>query len=68
MRTLTANQFEALQLAARGLTYKQIGRRLGISTVSVGSRIFDACRNLEAANVTHAVALAVQRGLIRVED
>jgi DNA-binding CsgD family transcriptional regulator len=65
---MTMRQKQCLQLAAAGLDYQEIGARLWVSGDTVRSHLTKARRALGAVNTTHAVALAVQQGIVRVEQ
>lgn len=63
-RELSPKELLTLEAAANGLTYKQIAEKENVAEDTIKSRI-DNCRHkLCARNVTHAVAIAVSRGLI----
>lgn len=64
-RKLTGRELEVLNLAALGLTSKGIARRLSIAEVTVKKHRQAACEALGAANITNAVARAIQQGLIK---
>ena len=61
---LTAREREILQLCAEGKTAERIGEALGITKRTVDEHAAAAVRKLDAANRTHAVALAIIAGLI----
>lgn len=61
---LTSRQREVLQLAANGLSNKQIARQLGITPRMVQAHSQEACARLGANNRTEAVARALTLGLI----
>lgn len=65
---LTDRQRQSLQLRADGMTTKNICAIMGIGTSSVQEHLTAACRKLGAKNTTHAVALAVLRGIITPND
>jgi predicted DNA-binding protein (UPF0251 family) len=62
--SLTADEIRALQYAANGLTEHQAAQRFGISHRSYRRLLSSACEKLAAANITHAVAIAVTLRLI----
>lgn len=64
---LSSRQREVLALAAKGWTNFGIGRKLGISSRTVGHHLESARQNLHAINSTHAVAVAITHGLIGLE-
>jgi DNA-binding CsgD family transcriptional regulator len=61
---LTRRQLQCLALAARGLTSRAIGSELGLSVTTVNFFFDQAIEKLGAGNRTHAVALALQLGII----
>jgi DNA-binding NarL/FixJ family response regulator len=61
---LTGREATVLSLLAEGLTYDEIGRRLGISPETVRTHLQKACERLGAATRTQAVAMALRLGLI----
>jgi DNA-binding NarL/FixJ family response regulator len=61
---LTEREAEVLALLADGLSHEEIGNRLKISGETVRTHLQKARRRLGAENRTHAVALALRRGLI----
>jgi two-component system, NarL family, response regulator LiaR len=65
---LTERELEILRLAARGLTNKQIGAQLDISDRTVQNHLANTYGKLEVASRTEAVTVALQRGLIQLDD
>ena len=61
---LTGREREVLTLLAQGLYLDEIARRLGIGSETVRTHVRKASDRLGAANRTHAVAIAIRRGLI----
>jgi DNA-binding NarL/FixJ family response regulator len=57
---LTARESEVIGLLASGLSYSQIGERLGVSLNTVGSHIKNAYRKLEVHSATAAVMRMVE--------
>jgi DNA-binding NarL/FixJ family response regulator len=57
---LSPRRFEVLQLVARGLTNREIGKALGISSYTVKSHLAGLFESLEVTNRTEA-AFALQR-------
>lgn len=68
MRRLTARQREVLRLAAAGYTSAQAGHRLGIHRNTVDRHLGEIYKTLGAHDRAHAVALAIWRGDISLED
>jgi PAS domain S-box-containing protein len=68
VRVLTAREAEVLGLAAQGFTTRQIAERLVVSPTTVDSHIRSAMGRLGARNRVHAVALALARGEVAVND
>ena len=63
---LTSREVEILQWAALGKTYSEIAIILSIREDTVKTYIERAGRKLNTTNKTHAVAVAVARGLIKM--
>jgi len=61
---LTARERECLSLAATGKTAEAIASVLGISQATAVEHLKDARRKLGAANMPHAIALAIGRGVL----
>lgn len=63
-KRLSRRELEVLTLLATGYRPYQIPRVLSIRLETVKDYIKRACRKLQAADKTHAVALAVALGLV----
>jgi DNA-binding CsgD family transcriptional regulator len=61
---LTRREIEVLTLSARGKTAAQIAKDLGITKRTVVAHRESIVRKLKAANLTHAVALALTTQII----
>lgn len=61
---LTAAEIDVLQLIAAGNTNKLIGDRLGITEDTVKARVKNILSKLGAHDRTHAVTIALKRGII----
>ena len=66
-KPLTANELEVLRRAAQGQTYATIAAALGYQEKSVSKMALRLARKLGAVNITHAVNLAWQAGILRRE-
>lgn len=64
--SLTSREIEVLQLAATGHRNKQIAYKLNISEETVKFHIKNTLSKLEANDRTHAVTIAVKRGIIQI--
>jgi len=62
--SLTANEIAVLTAAAEGATYAVIAQQLGFHEKSVNSLAHRLARKLGALNITHAVFLACQAGIL----
>jgi DNA-binding CsgD family transcriptional regulator len=62
---LSLREEQCLMWAARGKTYEEIGELTNLSFYSVRSHLDLARLKLHAANLTHAVAMALALGVIR---
>jgi DNA-binding NarL/FixJ family response regulator len=63
---LTLRETEVLSLIRDGTKNKQIGDQLGISETTVNFHIKNIAEKLQARDRTHAVTLAVRRGLLEM--
>ena len=63
---LNAREGEILKWSARGLSRADIGERLHISLHTVDFHIRNAMKKLEAKNITAAVVIALNMGLIQI--
>jgi len=64
---LTAREVDVLKLVARGLGNKEIGDELGTAAGTVKAQIQSVLSKLGARDRTHAVTIALQRGIIHLE-
>ncbi len=65
--TLTPREVQVLELVARGLSNKEVARRLGTAAGTVKAQVQNILSKLRAADRTHAVTLAVERGILRLD-
>ena len=63
---LTAREIELLKVFARGQSYKEAARSLGISPLTVGNHVKAIYRKLEVNSRGEAVYAAIRRGDLRV--
>jgi DNA-binding CsgD family transcriptional regulator len=61
---LTAREADVLRLLARGLTYAQAARELGVSVHTAATHLKNAYRKLDVHSAAAAVMQAVRLGLI----
>lgn len=59
--TLTPRQFEIAKLLSRGLTYKEVGERLGISTRTVEQHVAELRKRTGSRTTVAAVSRARAR-------
>jgi two-component system NarL family response regulator len=62
---LTAREMEVLELLREGLTYAEIGQRLGVAQRTARAHVAAVKEKLAAANNAQAVARGFERGLLR---
>lgn len=62
---LTLREIDVLRLLARGDSNKVIARELGIGVVTVRTHVAHLLEKLDATARTHAVAVAIDRGLLQ---
>ncbi len=65
---LTSREVEVLQLIARGLGNKEVGEILGTAAGTVKAHVQSILSKLGAKDRTHAVALAIRRGIIHLHS
>jgi LuxR family quorum sensing-dependent transcriptional regulator len=63
---ITLREREILGLAAKGKTSAEIAEVLQISSLTAQTHMKNAIRKMQASNRTHAVSLAIARGLVRL--
>jgi DNA-binding NarL/FixJ family response regulator len=61
---LTPREIEVLRLVAAGNANKEIGARLSLTEVTIKSHVKNILAKLEANDRTHAVTIALKRGII----
>jgi len=65
---LTPREVEVLTLVARGLANKEIAARLGTASGTIKMHVQNILEKLEATDRTHAVTIALKRGIIHLWD
>jgi DNA-binding NarL/FixJ family response regulator len=65
---LSPGQLAALRLAANGFTSRQIAVYLGSTETGIHVRLKTAAASLGARSRSHAVAIALVRGLIKPDE
>ena len=63
---LTGRETEVLELVAEGLSNKEIAGRLGTASGTVKMHVQNVLEKLGASDRTHAVTIAVRRGILRL--
>jgi DNA-binding NarL/FixJ family response regulator len=64
---LTEREIEVLQHVAAGLRNKQIAHKMALSEFTVKAHVKRVLEKLQVADRTHAVTIALKRGIIRLE-
>ena len=64
----TTREHEVLTMLAKGLTNKQIGRVLKISSNTVRNHVNSIIDKLEVSDRTEAATTAIQRGIIEIDE
>lgn len=67
-RGVTPQRIRVLTLAANGHTTEQIAHRLNLSTTTINHHFQGVFAALGARDRTHAVALAIRAGYVRIDD
>jgi DNA-binding NarL/FixJ family response regulator len=65
---LTAREVDVLTLVARGLSNKEAGTVLGTASGTIKAQVQSILSKLGARDRTHAVTIALQRGIIHLHD
>lgn len=65
---LTTRELEILRMLAKGLTNKQIGRALGISSNTVRNHVNKVIEKLDVNDRTEAATTGIQRGIIQIDE
>jgi DNA-binding NarL/FixJ family response regulator len=64
---LTPREVEVLTFVARGLANKEIAEKLGTASGTIKMHIQNILEKLDAADRTHAVTIAIQRGILHLD-
>ncbi|MBA2346826.1 MAG: response regulator transcription factor [Solirubrobacterales bacterium] len=65
---LSPREREIMHEMAEGLTAEKIGTKLNVSVETVRTHVRNVIRKLQARNRVHAIALALERGEIRLDQ
>ncbi len=65
---LTPREVEVLTFVANGLANKEIAERLGTASGTIKMHIQNILGKLNASDRTHAVTLAIQRGILHLDS
>ena len=65
---LSARENEVLQLLARGMRNREIGQKLFISENTVRNHVISLLEKLGTTHRTEGIAIALQQGLVRLDD
>jgi DNA-binding NarL/FixJ family response regulator len=63
---VTSREIEVLQLVSTGLKNKEIAHKLNLSEATVNAHVKHILEKLGASDRTHAVTIALRRGIIRL--
>lgn len=65
---LTPREHQVLQLVAKGLTNKEIGRAMGISDNTARNHVNSIIEKLDVSDRTEAATIAIRQGLVPMTD
>jgi two-component system NarL family response regulator len=65
---LSARETEVLQLLARGMRNREIGEKLFISENTVRNHVISLLEKLGTTHRTEGIAIALQQGLVQLDD
>ena len=65
---LSPREREIMHLMAEGMTAEQIGQQITVSIETVRTHVRNVIRKLQARNRVHAIAIALERGEIQLEQ
>ncbi len=65
---LTPREHQTLQLVAKGLTNKEIGRVFGISDKTARNHVNNIIEKLDVSDRTEAATIAMRQGLVSLSD
>ncbi len=65
---LTPREHQILQMVAKGLTNREIGRVFGISENTARNHVNSIIGKLEVSDRTEAATLAIRQGLVAFKD
>lgn len=63
---VSLREIEVLQCVARGLKNKEIAHQLGVAEATINAHVKHILEKLNASDRTHAVTIALKRGIIRL--
>jgi two-component system NarL family response regulator len=66
--SLTPRELEILEMVAKGLTNKDIGRAIQVSPFTVRNHVRHIIAKMEVGNRTEAASVAVQQGMLTAHD
>ncbi len=65
---VSPRELEILEMVAKGLTNKEIGRVIGVSPFTVRNHVRHIMAKLEAGDRTEAATVAIQQGILKSHD
>jgi two-component system NarL family response regulator len=65
---LTARELEILKMVSKGLTNRDIGHALGISSFTVKNHVNSIMEKLGVGDRTEAATISIQKGIVRIDS
>jgi len=65
---LTARELDILKMVSKGLTNRDIGQALGISSFTVKNHVNNIMEKLGVGDRTEAATISIQKGIVRIDN